>query len=480
MAASLAAIVSFSQWQFKLDTAFRTQIIHEYVNSLILQPDGKLIVSGVMRFPSEISDKRLVRTLVDGTRDESYNNSGLGGGKLAPWLNGKFYVGSGQGVRRILQSGQNDPSYILLSQSPYVTPIQGGDYHVFEDGRVLITGSHQLSDSIRGFVGSYQLIWFSNEGYLDTTRIHRQANGHMWRFTALPNGKFLCSCNCTLYDGQPVGRVFRIHGDGALDTSFLSNIANGHAWAYHAIQDGRTYLAGRFTRSQDPEDTLHIARFNEDGSLDETFIPPHFGPGEPPTLTSGVGITFIYPWHDGSLIIGGQFRSVNGQSRNSICLIDSTGALMSGFEAQGVGPFTYFSNTYATVDFITEDDQGRLYINGTYTGYNNGTINDPGQRFVSRLLVEEINVAVQEEENSRSFLIQPNPTHGSVNFTFNPAIGRSSSITIRDIHGRELATLPIREGSDRLEWNAADLAPGIYLVSFGSGGSVSTQKLVVN
>ena len=174
MAAALAAIVCFSQWQFKLDTTFRTQINHEYVNSLILQPDGKLIISGVMRFPGEISDKRLVRTLVDGTRDESYNNSGLGGGKLTPWLSGKFYVGSGQGVRRIFQSGQNDPSYILLSQSPYVTAVQGGDYHVFPDGRVLVTGSHLLSDSIRGFEGSYELIWFSNEGYLDTTRIHRK------------------------------------------------------------------------------------------------------------------------------------------------------------------------------------------------------------------------------------------------------------------------------------------------------------------
>ncbi|MBK8499313.1 MAG: hypothetical protein IPL52_10960 [Flavobacteriales bacterium] len=31
----------------------------------------------------------------------------------------------------------------------------------------------------------------------------------------------------------------------------------------------------------------------------------------------------------------------------------------------------------------------RLYICGMYAGYTDGTINDPGQRFASRLLVEE-------------------------------------------------------------------------------------------
>ena len=367
-----------------------------------------------------------------------------------------------------------------MINSPYFTAIQGGDYHVFDDGRVLITGSHNLSDSIRGFMGSYKLIWFSNEGYLDTTRIHRQANGAMWRFTALPDGKFLCSCNCTVYDGQPVGRVFRIHEDGALDTSFLANISFGHAWAYHAMQDGRAYVAGRFTRTQDPEDTLYIARFNEDGSLDETFIPLHLGPGEPPTLTSGVGITFIYPWHDGSLIIGGQFRSVNGQSRNSICLIDSTGAVMSGFEGQGVGPFNYFSNTYATVDFITEDDQGRLYLNGTYTGYNDGTINDPDQRFVSRLLVEEVNVAVQEEEPLCSFSIQPNPASDHITFTFDQAYRGKTSLVIRDLTGKTIASLEVGTYTDRIDWNASHIAPGIYFVALEANGSaITTQKLVV-
>ena len=116
-----------------------------------------------MRFPSEMSDKRLVRLLPNGDRDETYYNSGLGGATLKQWQNERFYVGGPYNPRRIWHAtGQNDNSFkVGISAIPYYSPLQGGDYHVFEDGRVLVTGHHILSDSIRGFVGSYRLIWFS-------------------------------------------------------------------------------------------------------------------------------------------------------------------------------------------------------------------------------------------------------------------------------------------------------------------------------
>src|SRR5690606_15029745 len=122
-------------------------------------------------------------------------------------------------------------------------------------------GNHQLSDSIRGFGGFYNLIWFSNEGYLDTTRIHRQANGTMWDCTALPEGKFICSCSCTTYDGQPVSRVFRIHEDGSLDTTFTTDIYAGSIREYHNYADGRVLIGGNFRKASDPQDTLHLVRF---------------------------------------------------------------------------------------------------------------------------------------------------------------------------------------------------------------------------
>ncbi|MEO8588175.1 MAG: delta-60 repeat domain-containing protein [Flavobacteriales bacterium] len=171
---TLLATTICAQIPFSLDTTFRTVIGQQYVNSVLPLPDGKLIASGIMRFPDEFSDKRLVRLLPDGTRDESFYNSGLGGG-LISWQADKFYVNAGIPRRILLPSGNNDPTFAVGVMSiPYFSSLQGGDCHVYPDGRVLVSGKHTLSDTARGFVGNYNLIWFTNTGYLDTTRVHRR------------------------------------------------------------------------------------------------------------------------------------------------------------------------------------------------------------------------------------------------------------------------------------------------------------------
>jgi len=76
----------FAQAPFSLDTAFRTQITQQYVNSIIPLSDGKVIASGVMRFFGEpFDDYTLVRLLPNGTKDPSFYNSGLGGGGIESW-----------------------------------------------------------------------------------------------------------------------------------------------------------------------------------------------------------------------------------------------------------------------------------------------------------------------------------------------------------------------------------------------------------
>ena len=78
-------------------------------------------------------------------------------------------------------------------------------------------------------VGIYNLIWFTNTGYLDTTKTHRYCNGVIYEIEEQADGKFLCSGTCTTYEGQPVSRIFRVHPDGALDTSFDSEVVGGRA-----------------------------------------------------------------------------------------------------------------------------------------------------------------------------------------------------------------------------------------------------------
>src|SRR5690606_26217730 len=96
-------------------------------------------------------------------------------------------------------------------------------------------------------------------------------------------------------------------------------------------------------------------------------------------------------------------------------------------------------------------------------------------------LVEEVNVAVPEEELPKAqFRIQPNPASEQVTFIFDQAIEVPASIVIRDLHGRTLASLPIADRKERSVWNTNDVAPGIYLVEFVHEGKVlKTEKLIV-
>ncbi len=476
MAAVLVAIGAFSQWTFKLDTTFRTQITHRNVNSIAVQDDG-IVLSGTIRFPGDMSDRLLTKVDLSGDQVVSFP-FGYGGGKITEW-NDRYYVSVGQGVQRVLTTGITDLAYIGMNDGPYFQSGSGGDYHVFEDGRVLITGNHHLSDSIRGFVGWYKLIWFSNEGYLDTTRIHRQANGPMWNFAALPDGKFLCSCSCTEYEGQLVGRVFRIHADGSLDTTFQTDVFTGNIFAYYPLEDGRTFIAGRFRRSAAPDDTLYIARLMPNGSMDPSFTPPNCSPGDLPNPASGAGISFIHPWLDGNLIISGRFRYINGEPRNSICMIDSTGNVLPPFHGQGVGTFQYAVNTYSSINHISEDDQGRLYIAGAYTGYNDGIINDTLQRFVSRLLVEEdttvgISTAVR---NTANFSLHPNPSSGHVHINFEQPTTNGVA-QVWDALGSLVYVQHITATNSTLDLRA--LSDGLYFVSISAHDlHLPAQRLVL-
>ena len=255
----------------------------------------------------------------------------------------------------------------------------------------------------------------------------------------------------------------------------------GYILAYHPLADGRTSVAGKFRRGVAPEDTLYVARLLPNGSLDPSFTPPHFSPGDLPNPSTGAGIVYLYPWYDGNLIVTGRFRNINGQPRNSICMIDTTGNLLAPFHDQAIGSYQLANYTYSEIAQVIEDDEGRLYIAGAYNGYNDGTINDTLQRFVSRLLVEEdLTVAVREEKASAAyFTMHPNPANGTVTFSYEPTGIGDHRITIRDLSGRVIAALPLNSQSSQT-WNTTGLAPGTYLVEYVQGEQVlKTEKLVV-
>lgn len=490
LAALAAGHSGQSQQPFDLDTSFCTPIGQVYVSSILPLPDGAVIASGLMRFPGDVTDKRLVRLQPTGHRDETFYNSGLGGGFLRPWSN-KFYVSTPHTVRRILADGNQDPSFIGMNLGPYFSSLQGGDYHVYPDGRILMSGVHGLNDTVRDFVGDHCLIWFSNSGYLDTTKTHRKCAGSLDIFRELPNGQFIGSLgnppNTASWEGQPTGsNVIRFDADGAWDPSFQANMWWGTAYGFLPLEDGRVYVGGNFRIAGLP-DTLNLVRLMTDGSLDPTFnntvkyrdTDPNY-PGNPP---KGI-VRSIHQLSADQLIVTGNFGSIAGEPRGGIALIDTSGELLSDlFEGNGCGGYNYQASPlstpyyYRVITDIVPAPDGSYYICGAYHGYDDGTTNDTLQRMVSRL--HGLNVGVQERPlTSLNVQAHPNPAQDNITFSW-PAQRTAGHLQVRDLYGRSLLEVSLPAGSDHRQVSLAGLAAGVYPCVLRWGSVQATVRVVI-
>ena len=352
---------------------------------------------------------------------------------------------------------------------------------------MLISGNHLLSDSVRGFEGLYQLVWFTNTGYLDTTRIHRSSgNCAVYRFEELPSGQFIVRGICDQFDGQPVDRIFRVHADGSVDTSYHTGVYWGAAYDYLPLADGRVYVAGEYLRTAEPGDTLHLARFLSTGQLDPSFVPPQFTMLSS-LATFGCGVERIEPWLNGTLLATGQFSSVNGQPRNGICILDTNGTLLPAFGGQGVGTYTESfsggSYRYATIAATAYDStNAHLYIAGAYSGYTDATGHYPDQRFITRLKVSELSTAVTDQAPQRGSLqLWPNPAAGQVWLRYAlPGHQGQVHLRVRDSQGRVLFLTPAAGEEGQVVWDSRGVAPGVYTVELLREGKLErSERLII-
>jgi hypothetical protein len=329
-----------------------------------------------------------------------------------------------------------------MNNDPLFSSLQGGDYFVYTDGRVLMSGVHQLLDSIRGYEGLYCLCWFSNSGYLDTTRIHRQCAGSLDFFTELPDGNFIGSLgnppNSASWEGTATGsNVIRFHADGQWDSTFQANVWWGTAYGFLPLTDGRVYATGLF-RITGISDTLNLVRFMPDGSLDPTFNNHlDFRITDMTNFDDGAVVRNIHQLDENRLVVTGQFELIEGEARRNICMVDTSGNLLDDyFYGPGCGNFTYQGETRSSIGGILPAPDGSYYIWGAYHGYDDGTTNDTLQRMVSRLY--GFNVGLEEVRETRPALeVFPVPSIESLTVRTQQCKA-GDTILIRDVCGRSV------------------------------------------
>ena len=222
---------------------------------------------------------------------------------------------------------------LITSVSPISADISGGS-------TITINGS----GFIQNVVG----------GNLDTSfDVGTGANGIVYASAVQNDGKIIIGGGFSTYNGIARSRIARLNSDGSLDTSFVvGGGANNNVLGISIQTDGKIIIVGQFT-NYSGTGRNRIARLNTDGSLDTSFV---VGSGANNIIYAAA----IQP--DGKILIGGQFTSYNGTSKNRIARLNTNGTLEAAFNTVGGA-----QNIIRTISLQTD---GKIIIGGTFTAYS--------------------------------------------------------------------------------------------------------------
>jgi uncharacterized delta-60 repeat protein len=185
------------------------------------------------------------------------------------------------------------------------------------------------------------------------------------------NGKIIIGGQFTSYNGVARNGIARLNTDGSLDTTFnvgtgIVNLANSNPAVVitTAIQsDGKIIIGGQFT-SYNGISRNGIARLNTDGSIDTTF---NVGSGISNIVNNTTILYSTLIQSDGKIIIGGQFTSYNGISRKSIARLNTDGSLDATFDP---GSGTDGNNGNSEIYTMALQNDGKIIIGGHFTSIN--------------------------------------------------------------------------------------------------------------
>ncbi|MDD4290046.1 MAG: delta-60 repeat domain-containing protein [Patescibacteria group bacterium] len=228
-------------------------------------------------------------------------------------------------------------------------------YTIQQDGKIIIGGDFSTYNG----TSRNRIARLNSDGSLDTSFNPGSGLNNMIRsMCEQQDGKIIIGGDFTTYNGTSRNRIARLNSDGSLDASF--NIGNGVDNSIYncSIQpDGKIIIVGDFTKYNDTG-RGGIARLNSDGSLDTSFNP---GSGARYSVYSSA------IQQDGKIIIGGDFSTYNGTSRNRIARLNSDGSLDTSFNP-GSGADRF-------IRFLTIGSGGKIIIGGDFTTYNGTSSN---------------------------------------------------------------------------------------------------------
>ncbi|MFN0277662.1 MAG: FG-GAP-like repeat-containing protein [Pyrinomonadaceae bacterium] len=362
-----------------LDTTFNpvgTGVYGGRVTSIVIQPDGKIIVAGQGTLGyNDVANAGIFRINPDGSIDNTFvsgfpTTSNISIEQVALQSDGKIVIAmdfnSTYGGVEVSSLLRINSDATLDSSFDVGSDFQGSIYGlaIQSDGRIVIGGFFSVDNNI----SRIPLARVNVNGTLDMSFTPPTFSEAYAEFVSIrPDGKILAAGTFNQNTGFKA-TLIRLNADATQDTS-LNCFADEYAYHVTTQPDGKILVTGFFSRLQTGETRVGIARYLPSGSVDSAFNA---------SLSTHAVITTMARQNDGKLLVGGTFTRANGVGRNSLARFNSDGTLDATFST-GTGPI-YGRQPYSPVDSIAVQQDGKILVGGLFGDFNNS-----GKKNVVRL-----------------------------------------------------------------------------------------------
>ncbi|AWA28946.1 hypothetical protein HYN48_01960 [Flavobacterium magnum] len=337
-----------------VDTSFfKNSLVDGDANIVHVLSNGRIIFGGDFKTFQGAPRKYLVAVSENGILDAAFNPCTgandeirkmvkLPDGKIL--IAGKFEEFNGTthfGVARILADGSVDPSFDCGTAFLNGTV---NDLAISGDGKIIVGGifSNVLNSGLNGVVRLHP------DGTLDTSFQAPLASGQYATHIAIQaDGKVLLSGE--IYLG--LSAYYRLNPDGSHDAAFDPNLSPYNTYSITVQPDQKIIYTGSFSYGTG-ESKHGVARVNPDGSIDTGF-----------NVTSGangnVYAASLYP--NGKILFGGTSTNYNNTTVGCVFRVNANGSLDNTFVNQ---------TAYAPVHSITQQSDGKIIITGAFSAVN--------------------------------------------------------------------------------------------------------------
>ena len=315
---------------YTLDAGF-VDVLH----AVKIQDDGKIVTAGVALNANYEGEAKVIRLLSDGSPDTDFGTNG------------------------VVSLALNLESY-------------GYDLLLKENGQILVTG---LS-SIQPYQFVMAITQLNADGTIDSTfgtngsTIVNLGNGDEYAYgmTLQPDGKILIVGNSLDANFFNVPTVLRLTAEGDLDNTFgedgvvfypVTEVEN-ELWCVALQSDGKIVVGGHYAPDLFDVDVL-LARFNTDGTLDETF-------GENGAVKDALNDAGFAECYD-MVIDANDHIIITGYAASSL----GNDAFVKKYDSDGAADFSFGTNgevysgieAFDVANAMQMTADGRILITGT-------------------------------------------------------------------------------------------------------------------